>query len=96
MFCCRRVVIDNENEMPNDYGTTPGGTIFGTTPGGILFLDFEVLFYVQVNHFQKPSFLHQLTHNMTRDCLLNSKKNTSSQHVVYKNSFLFWHSKQYL
>ena len=42
MFCCRRVVIDNENEMPNDYGTTPGGTIFGTTPGGIFFLDFEV------------------------------------------------------
>ena len=36
-FCCRRVVIDNENEMPNDYGTTPGGTIFGTTPGGIFF-----------------------------------------------------------
>ena len=29
---------------------------------------------VQVNLFQKPSFLHQLTHNMTRDCSLNSKK----------------------
>lgn len=30
----RRVVINNEHEMPTDYGTTPGGTIFGTTPGG--------------------------------------------------------------
>jgi len=30
----RRVVIDSESEMPSDYGTTPGGTIFGTTPGG--------------------------------------------------------------
>ena len=40
MFCCRRVVIDNENEMPNDYGTTPGGTIFGTTPGGNFFFRF--------------------------------------------------------
>ena len=30
----RRVVINSENEMPTDYGTTPGGTIFGTTPGG--------------------------------------------------------------
>ena len=30
----RRVVINNENEMPTEYGTTPGGTIFGTTPGG--------------------------------------------------------------
>merc|ERR1711973_571447 len=30
----RRVVINSENEMPNEYGTTWGGTIFGTTPGG--------------------------------------------------------------
>ena len=42
---------------------------------------------VQVNLFQKPLFLHQLTHNMTRDCSLNSPKNTSSEHVVYKNCF---------
>jgi hypothetical protein len=30
----RTIVIHNENEMPNNYSTTPGGTIFGTTPGG--------------------------------------------------------------
>ena len=42
---------------------------------------------VQVNLFQKPSFLHQLTHNMTRDCSLNSPKNTISEHVVYKICF---------
>ena len=42
---------------------------------------------LQVNLFQKPSFLHQLTHNMTRDCSLNSPKNTSSEHVVYKYCF---------
>ena len=42
---------------------------------------------VQVNLFQKPSLLHQLTHNMTRDCSLNYKKNTSSEHVVYKCCF---------
>jgi len=29
--------------------------------------------------------LNQLTHNMTRDCSLNPPKNTSSEHVVYKN-----------
>ena len=29
---------------------------------------------VQVNLFQKASFLHQVTHNMTRDCSLNSPK----------------------
>ena len=43
---------------------------------------------IQVNLFQKPSFLHQLTLNMTIDCSLNSPKNTSS-HVVYKNCFRF-------
>ena len=29
--------------------------------------------------------MHQLTHNTTGDCSMNSAKNTSSQHVVYKN-----------
>ena len=36
---------------------------------------------LQVNLFQKPSFLHQLTHNMTRYCSL---KKTSSQ--VHKST----------
>ena len=30
-------------------------------------------FQVQVNLFQKHLFLHQLTHNMTKDCSLNYK-----------------------
>ena len=46
-----------------------------------------VLCCVQVNLFQTPSFLHQLTHSMTRDCSLNSPKNTRSKHVVYKYCF---------
>ena len=32
--------------------------------------------FVQVNLFQKRSFLHQLTHNMTTDCSLNYKFST--------------------
>ena len=42
---------------------------------------------VQVNLFQKLSSLNQLTHNMIQNCSLNSPKNTSSQHVVYKYCF---------
>jgi len=30
----RRVTINSPEELPSDYGTTPGGTIFSTTPGG--------------------------------------------------------------
>ena len=37
--------------------------------------------HLQVNLFLKSSFLHQLNHNMTRDCSLNSQKNTNSEHV---------------
>ena len=48
---------------------------------------FYVAACVQVNLFKRLSFLNQLTHNMTRDCSLNSLKNTSSQHFVYKYCF---------
>ncbi|KAK3853973.1 hypothetical protein Pcinc_039510 [Petrolisthes cinctipes] len=30
----RRVTINSPSELPNDYSTTPGGTLFSTTPGG--------------------------------------------------------------
>ena len=39
--------------------------------------------YSEVNLCQKLSFLNQLTHNMTRDCSLN----TSLEQVVYKYFF---------
>ena len=42
---------------------------------------------MQVNLCQKLSFLNQLTHNATRDGSLIPPKNTSSEHVVYKNCF---------
>ncbi len=31
----RRVVIKDNSELPLDYSTTPGGTLFSTTPGGM-------------------------------------------------------------
>ncbi|KAM9822914.1 eukaryotic translation initiation factor 4E-binding protein 1 [Syngnathus typhle] len=30
----RRVAIHDAEHMPQDYSTTPGGTLFSTTPGG--------------------------------------------------------------
>ena len=35
--------------------------------------------------FSEALISHQLTRSTTRDCSLNSSKNTSSEHVVYKN-----------
>lgn len=31
----RRVEITHPSQLPSDFSTTPGGTIFSTTPGGI-------------------------------------------------------------
>ncbi|XP_006625857.1 eukaryotic translation initiation factor 4E-binding protein 1-like [Lepisosteus oculatus] len=30
----RRVIVNDATQMPIDYSTTPGGTLFSTTPGG--------------------------------------------------------------
>lgn len=30
----RRVVLNDASQLPHDYSTTPGGTLFSTTPGG--------------------------------------------------------------
>ena len=56
----------------------------------------HVKYQVQVNLFQKHLFLHQLTHNMTKDCSLSYKFSTRklqaqnmlrtwSEHVVHMN-----------
>lgn len=33
----RRVAVHDSAHMPQDYSTTPGGTVFSTTPGGNLY-----------------------------------------------------------
>ena len=67
-----------------------------------------ICFSLQVNLFQNNLFLHQLTHNMTKDCSLNYEFSTWKlqaqnmftcwEHVVYTNCFLFlfWHSEQFM
>lgn len=32
----RRMVINDPSQLPLNYGTTPGGSLFSTTPGGIV------------------------------------------------------------
>ena len=40
---------------------------------------------VQGNLFQKPLLLHELTHNVTKNCSLNYEFSTWKLHVVYIN-----------
>ena len=30
----KRILINDPSQLPHDYSTTPGGTLFSTTPGG--------------------------------------------------------------
>lgn len=43
----RKVIVNDPSELPEDYGTTPGGTIFSTTPGGD-YLDNWCILFVEV------------------------------------------------
>ena len=65
-----------------------------------LFLKWKFDAYVQVNLFQKHSFLNHLIHNMTTDCSLIFDFSTRKIHVqnmlCTKIDFLFWHSKQFM
>lgn len=38
----RRVTINDAAHMPQDYSTTPGGTLFSTTPGGMDSYSFSI------------------------------------------------------
>jgi len=45
----RRMVISSASQLPNDYSTTPGGTIFSTTPGGTRIV-YERAFLMQLRN----------------------------------------------
>ena len=60
----------------------------------------KMLLSILVNLCQNFLFLHQLTHNMMKDCSLNSKFNAwkfqaqTWGELMYRNCF--WHSEQFL
>lgn len=39
----RRIKVNDPSELPNEYSTTPGGTLYSTTPGGKLTGDWRAL-----------------------------------------------------
>ncbi|XP_047480882.1 eukaryotic translation initiation factor 4E-binding protein 1-like [Penaeus chinensis] len=45
----RRIQINSPAEMPHDYSTTPGGTMFSTTPGGTRII-YERTFLLQMRN----------------------------------------------
>lgn len=45
----RRIPINSPSELPADYSTTPGGTLFSTTPGGTRII-YERKFLMQLKN----------------------------------------------
>ena len=49
----KRIQISSPADMPNDYSTTPGGTLFSTTPGGrALFKSINLMNSTPLLHFE--------------------------------------------
>lgn len=44
----KRIVIHDPNQLPTDYSSTPGGTLYSTTPGGQCILYSEVNFFLNL------------------------------------------------
>jgi len=45
----RRITINSPADLPHDYSTTPGGTLFSTTPGGTRII-YERTFLLQMRN----------------------------------------------
>ena len=43
----RTIEVKDASQLPSDYSSTPGGTMFSTTPGGIIFVGLLVRAYVK-------------------------------------------------
>lgn len=81
----RRIVINSANQLPNDYSTTPGGTMFSTTPGGTRIV-YERAFLMQLKNSpmaKTPPKNIQFIHGITGD--LSPKKQSG---LLIDNSHL--------
>lgn len=47
----KRIVIHDPNQLPADYSSTPGGTLYSTTPGGQFIRLLHVFFLSHLNAF---------------------------------------------
>ena len=80
--------ISRVNQLSIDFGSEPNFFIKGSVTPQIK--------AVQVNLFQKQLFLHQLTHNMTKDCSLFylPVQYMLCTQIIFL--FLLWHSEQFM
>uniref|UniRef100_A0A8C4X1I1 Uncharacterized protein n=1 Tax=Eptatretus burgeri TaxID=7764 RepID=A0A8C4X1I1_EPTBU len=57
--CCpipsRRVVLNDPSQLPLDYSTTPGGTLYSTTPGGEITFNYS---WIRIRIVTKIALFH--------------------------------------
>lgn len=83
----KRIVIHDPNQLPADYSSTPGGTLYSTTPGGTRIV-YERAFLMNLRNSPisrtpprntltiPPELLKGSTPAITRDSTKNTNKDT--------------------
>ncbi|KAL7286658.1 hypothetical protein TKK_0019153 [Trichogramma kaykai] len=76
----KSVVIHDANQMPADYSSTPGGTLYSTTPGGTRIV-YERAFLMNLKNSPisqtPPKNLPSIPASMLRDGILSPGKTPS-------------------
>ncbi|XP_044029835.1 eukaryotic translation initiation factor 4E-binding protein 1-like isoform X1 [Siniperca chuatsi] len=85
----RRITIHDSAHMPQDYSTTPGGTLFSTTPGGTkIIYDRKFLLQCRTSPLTRtPPNLPDIP-GVTRPLKPNSSSNTNQPEQTPSNTNL--------
>ncbi|XP_066534430.1 eukaryotic translation initiation factor 4E-binding protein 2 [Hoplias malabaricus] len=79
----RKVLINDATQLPHDYCTTPGGTLFSTTPGGTRII-YDRKFLLDRRHSpiaQTPPKHLPVIPGVTSQNILNENKKNEANHV---------------
>ncbi|KAF3842031.1 hypothetical protein F7725_023982 [Dissostichus mawsoni] len=77
----RTVLINDTTQLPHDYCTTPGGTLFSTTPGGTRII-YDRKFLLDRH---SPAHLPVIPGVTSPNVLRENKKNEANNHIKNKH-----------
>uniref|UniRef100_A0AAQ4QSC0 Eukaryotic translation initiation factor 4E binding protein 2 n=1 Tax=Gasterosteus aculeatus aculeatus TaxID=481459 RepID=A0AAQ4QSC0_GASAC len=81
----RTVLINDTTQLPHDYCTTPGGTLFSTTPGGTrIIYDRKFLLDRRNSPIAQtpPAHLPVIPGVTSQNVLRENKKNEANKHII--------------
>ncbi|XP_029034880.1 eukaryotic translation initiation factor 4E-binding protein isoform X2 [Osmia bicornis bicornis] len=89
----KRIVINDSSQLPADYSSTPGGTLFSTTPGGTrIVYEREFLMNLRNSPISRtpprnmPSFATELLKNPSTNVVTSAKPQINKDTPIIEES----------